>query len=157
MLARLLTARPKSVYTIRALRTIPLRIFSNQAADARGVTEEDVDVPPEDFKRMKESLSKFSQCMMLGKYSAAQMVLTAHREDIERFFSRDHPAFLSVENNQALLFKMNGNAQEAALIFERVIEKYTLYYGEDHPSTVNSVLNYANVLKDLKEYRKSVE
>lgn len=50
------------------------------------MTEDDVDVPPEDFKRMKESLSKFSQCMVLGKYAAAQMILTAHREDVERFF-----------------------------------------------------------------------
>lgn len=94
--------------------------------------------------------------MMLGKYSAAQMILTAHREDVERFFSPDHPAYLSVENNQALLFKMNGNAVEAATIFERVIEKYALYYGEDHPSTINAVLNYANVLKDTKDYNKSV-
>lgn len=90
--------------------------------------------------------------MMLGKYSAAQMILSAHREDVERYFTQDHPAYLSVENNQALLFKMNGNHTEAALIFERVVEKYTTYYGEDHPSTINATLNYANVLKDNKDY-----
>ena len=95
--------------------------------------------------------------MMLGKYSAAQMILSAHRDDVERYFSCDHPAYLSVENNQALLFKMNGNTSEAALIFERVIEKYTIYYGEDHPSTINATLNYANVLKDNKDYEKAVE
>lgn len=151
MISRLLSSRSN----LQA--SFAMRMLSSRPTQAKGVTEEDVDVPAKDFHRMKESLNKFSQCMMLGKYSAAQMVLTAHREDVERFFSRDHPAFLSVENNQALLFKMNGNTQEAAIIFERVIDKYIMYYGEEHPSTVNSILNYANVLKDMKEYEKSID
>lgn len=86
-----LKPRPRALQVCR----LSFKSFSSQAA----ATEEDADVPPAEFQRMKESLNKFSQCMMLGKYSAAQMVLTAHREDVERFFPRDHPAFLSVENN----------------------------------------------------------
>ena len=46
---------------------------------------------------------------------------------------------------------------EAKTIFEKVIDKYILYYGEEHPSTVNAILNYANVLKDSKDYTKSVD
>ena len=41
-------------------------------------------------------------------------------------------------------------------MFERVVEKYTLFYGEQHTSTVNAVVNLATVLKDLKEYDESI-
>lgn len=59
--------------------------------------------------------------MSLGKYREAQTILNLHREDIERHFPPDHPAQLSVDNNQALLLKLDGNAIEAKLIFERVV------------------------------------
>ena len=55
------------------------------------------------------------------------------------------------------MFKLDGNIMEAKTIFEKVIDKYILYYGEEHPSTVNAILNYSNVLKDSKDYTKSVE
>ena len=48
------------------------------------------------------------------------MVLTAHKEDIEKWFPDDHPAYLSVDNNQALLLKLDGNFVEAKRMFERV-------------------------------------
>ena len=88
--------------------------------------------------------------MTLGKYSDAQMVLTEHKADVERWFTDDHPAFLSVENNQGLLMKLDGNFDEAKRIFERVVEKYTVFYGAEHPSTINALLNLGSVLKDLK-------
>lgn len=52
---------------------------------------------------------------------------------------------------------MNGNITEAAAIFQRVIENYKNYYGEDHPSAINAIINYANVLKDAKEFEKAVD
>jgi Flp pilus assembly protein TadD len=58
--------------------------------------------------------------MSLGKYQDAQTVLNSHREDIEQYFSEDHPANLSVDNNQALLWKLDGNFAESKRIFERV-------------------------------------
>ena len=75
------------------------RMFSTKPAKPAGATQDDVDVPPEDFQRMKDSLTKFAQCMSLGKYQAAQMILSAHREDVHKFFPENHPAYLSVENN----------------------------------------------------------
>ena len=62
---------------------------------------------------MKESLNKFAQCMSLGKYAAAQMILNEHRENVEKWFPPDHPAYLSVDNNQALLLKLDGNFEES--------------------------------------------
>lgn len=65
-----------------------------------GATVDDVShIKPDDFKRMQESLKKFSQCMSLGKYQQAQMILNAHREDIQANFPPEHPAQLSVDNN----------------------------------------------------------
>ena len=81
---------------------------------------------------MQESLTKFAQCMSLGKYAAAQMILNDHREDIKRWFGDEHPANLSVDNNQALLLKLDGNFTEARTMFERVVEQYTIFYGEHH-------------------------
>ena len=105
---------------------------------------------------MKDSLKKFAQCMGLGKYAAAQMVLNEHREDIQRWFGDDHPANLSVDNNQGLLLKLDGNYEEARRIFERVVEKYALFYGENHQSTVNAQINLATVLKDLKKFDEAI-
>ena len=84
------------------------------------------------------------------------MILNDHREDIKRWFGDDHPANLSVDNNQGLLLKLDGNFEEAKRLFERVVEKYTLFYGEHHQSTINAVVNLATILKDLKEYDESI-
>jgi hypothetical protein len=37
--------------------------------------------------------------MSLGRYREAQIILDGHREDIEKYFTEDHPANLSVDNN----------------------------------------------------------
>ena len=66
------------------------------------------------------------------------MILNEHREDIQKWFGPDHPANLSVDNNQALLLKLDGNFEEAKRMFERVVAQYILYYGEHHPSTINA-------------------
>ena len=90
--------------------------------------------------------------MALGKYSQAQQILNAHREDITANFAAEHPAQLSVDNNQALLLKLDGNAVEAKRIFARVVAKYEEFYGEFHPSHINALINLGSVMKDLKEY-----
>lgn len=77
--------------------------------------------------------------------------MNAHREDIQANFTEDHPAHLSVDNNQALLLKLDGNAVEAKRIFEKVVSKYAQFYGENHPSHVNALINLASVMKDLGE------
>ena len=68
------------------------QINSGSSAAQTPATQDDVDIPPEEFQKMQDSLKKFAQCMALGKYAAAQMVLTEHRGDIERWFPDDHPA-----------------------------------------------------------------
>ena len=105
---------------------------------------------------MQESLRKFAQCMGLGKYAAAQLILNQHREDIQKWFGPDHPAQLSVDNNQALLLKMDGNYTEARRMFERVVAKYTGFYGEHHQSTINARINLATVLKDLSLFDEAI-
>lgn len=66
------------------------------------------------------------------------MILNEHRDDIQKWFGPDHPANLSVDNNQALLLKLDGNFGEARPMFERVVAKYTVFYGEHHQSTINA-------------------
>lgn len=41
-------------------------------------------------------------------------------------------------------------------MFERVVDKYTYFYGEHHQSTVNAQLNLATVLKDLKLFEEAI-
>ena len=94
--------------------------------------------------------------MALGKYSQAQQILNAHREDITANFAAEHPAQLSVDNNQALLLKLDGNAVEAKRIFARVVAKYEEFYGEFHPSHINALINLGSVMKDLKEYEEAI-
>jgi len=62
--------------------------------------------------------------MSLGKYAAAQMVLNEHREDVQRWFPESDPAWLSVDNNQGLLYKLDGNFTEAKSLFEKVLPQY---------------------------------
>ena len=41
-------------------------------------------------------------------------------------------------------------------MFERVVEQYTIFYGEHHQSTVNAQVNLGTVLKDLKLFEESI-
>ena len=107
----------KQIRMPRLVQT-PLARFSDSKASQQGATYEDVEnIPKEDFDRMKENLKKFQQCMSLGKYAQAQQILNEHRFDVENNFGPDHPAQLSVDNNQALLLKLDGNKEEAKRIF----------------------------------------
>lgn len=105
---------------------------------------------------MQESLKKFAQCMSLGKYQAAQTILNQHRENIQNHFPADHPAQLSVDNNQALLLKLDGNSSEAKRIFERVVKQYEIHYGMNHPSTINALINLGTCMKDLHEFEEAI-
>ena len=117
-----------SSYSSRFLPLVSKANFSSQAAS--GDHQPDDQIPKEEFQKMQDSLKKFAQCMGLGKYAAAQMILNEHRENVQRWFGDDHPAMLSVDNNQALLLKLDGNFTEAKRMFERVVEKYAVFYGE---------------------------
>jgi len=50
-----------------------MRQFSSDDTKPKRWTPEDPepDVPEEEFKKMQASLTRFSQCMSLGKYQAA--------------------------------------------------------------------------------------
>ena len=43
----------------------------------------DPEIPPDEFKRMQNSIARFSQAMSLGKYAVAQVILDEHKVDIE--------------------------------------------------------------------------
>ena len=105
---------------------------------------------------MQNNLKKFGSLISLGKYNEAQTLLTAHREDIVLYFPENHPAYLSVNNNQALLLKLAGNFAESKLIFEIVVKQYGEHYGEMHPSTVNALINLGTVMKDLHLYEEAI-
>ena len=94
--------------------------------------------------------------MSLGRYREAQTILDGHREDIEKYFPEDHPANLSVDNNQALLWKLDGNFAESKRVFERVVNRYELFYGKFHPSTINALINLGTVMKDLHEFEDAI-
>lgn len=72
--------------------------------------------------------------------------------DITHYFPPEHPANISIINNQALLYKISGRYHEAKEMFETVVQAYTEIYGEVHQSTINSMINLATVHKDLKEF-----
>jgi len=57
---------------------------------------------------MQNALKAFSQAVTLGRYKQAQEILDLHRKDIDQWFSdKQHPAHLSIINNQALLYKVS--------------------------------------------------
>ena len=60
---------------------------------------------------------------------------------MQQYFTEEHPASLSVDNNQALLWRLDGNVVERKRTFERVVKLYAKHYGEVHPSTVNALIN----------------
>jgi hypothetical protein len=60
---------------------------------------------------------------------------------VQQYFTEEHPASLSVDNNQALLWRLDGNVVESKRTFERVVKLYAEHYGEVHPSTVNALIN----------------
>jgi len=66
---------------------------------------------------MQNSLAKFAQAMSLGKYKLGQEILDDHKIDIKHYFADEHPANISVINNQAMLYKMNGRYLEAKEMF----------------------------------------
>ncbi len=52
--------------------------------------------------------------------------------------------------------KLDGNAAEAKRIFERVVVKYEEFYGPNHPSVINALINLGAVMKDLKENEQAI-
>ena len=62
--------------------------------------------------------------MNLGKFQLAQVILDEHRPDIVKHFPEDHPAQMSVINNQAMIYKINGKYNEAKEMFEEVNDAY---------------------------------
>lgn len=54
------------------------------------------------------------------------------------------------------MLKLDGNAVEAKRIFEKVVSKYAQFYGENHPSHVNALINLASVMKDLGENEQAL-
>lgn len=81
----------------------PVRLFSNDnyaEAKAQNANDSGIPgVPKDDVDKMIENLKRFQQCMSLGKYAAAQMILNEHREDVMKWFPETDPAWLSVDNN----------------------------------------------------------
>ena len=47
-----------------------------------------------------------------------------HKPDIEKHFPEDHPAQMSVINNQGMIYKINGKYFEAKEMFEEVNDAY---------------------------------
>ena len=41
-------------------------------------------------------------------------------------------------------------------MFKSVNEKYSLIYGDSHPSSINSLINLATVCKDLNEFEEAI-
>ena len=67
--------------------------------------------------------------MSLGKFQLAQIILDEHKPDIEKFFPDDHPAQVSVLNNQGMLHKMSGKYEIAKEMFLEVNDAYNQIYG----------------------------
>lgn len=95
--------------------------------------------------------------MALGRYRDAQIMLDKYKEDLSKHFDSDHPAYISYENNQGVLWRLNGHFQDAYDILSSVHNRYTKHLGKEHPSTVSACINLATVLRDLKDYDQSIK
>ncbi len=69
MLSRILRLQPTRFNFIKSQL---IRFYSSQVPKAEPANYSDTShIKPDDFKRMQDSLKKFSQCMSLGKYADA--------------------------------------------------------------------------------------
>ena len=115
------------------------------------------EVTKEVMDGLKEQIKKITQCMSLGQYKDAQGLLGRYKNDLERYFPKDHPAYLSYENNQGVLWRLNGHFEDSYDLLSSVYNRYSKMLGKDHPSTISACINVATVLRDLKDYPQSVK
>jgi tetratricopeptide (TPR) repeat protein len=128
-------------------------------AQGKPATQSYVDpvVPAEAMQALKIQVQKISQCMALGQYADAQNLLKKYKVDLEVYFTPEHPAYLSYENNQGVLWRLNGQFEEAYELLISVYNKYTSMLGTNNPSTISACVNVATVLRDLKDYKQSIK
>ena len=95
--------------------------------------------------------------MALGNYSQAKQILDLYKIELEKYFSTEHPAYLSYENNLGLLWRLNGHFEDAYDVLSKVHNKYTKLLGTNHPSTISVCVNLATTLRDLRDYEQSIK
>jgi len=134
-----------------------LRKFSSETTEQQAKNYEDPAVPSEVMENLKAQVQKISQAMALGEYAQAQKMITAYKGELEKYFTPDHPAYLSYENNQGVLWRMNGHFQDAYDLLFSVYNKYCKLLTKAHPSTISACVNVATVLRDLEDYDQSVK
>ena len=109
------------------------------------------------MKKLVGDVQKITQCMALGQYGDAQNLLHTYKSDLEKYFSHDHPAYISYENNQGVLWRLNGHFEDAYDLLASVYNKYVKLLGKRHPSTISACVNLATVLRDLKDFDESIK
>ncbi len=64
---------------------------------------------------------------------------------MEQAQGADHTDTIAVRNNLAFLYMMMEEYDQAAPLFEQVLEQWTLLFGEDHQNTLKAMNNLARV------------
>ena len=118
---------------------------------------EEPEVPEEELKKLEQQITRISQWMNLGMYKDAKMLLEKYKVDLSKYYSQDHPAYCSYENNLGVLLRLNGQFEDAYDILLTTYNKYLKLYGKHHPSTISWLVNLATVLRDLKDYDQSIK
>ncbi|MGW1789224.1 tetratricopeptide repeat protein [Streptomyces tubercidicus] len=75
--------------------------------------------------------------------------------DSERLFGHDHPDTLTACNNLAIAYNDAGRAQEALVLWERVLADSERLFGHDHPDTLTACNNLAQVRQHSGSVRLS--
>lgn len=100
-----------------------------------------------------EVLSKVSlQYLTIGKGVEAEPLMQRTRKEYQRRFGPDHPGFLAAMGDQALALYYAGKLDEAEELYNMVIDPML---ETKHPSSANTVNNYALLLTDKGDLERA--
>lgn len=64
-------------------------------------------------------------------------------------FGKDHLSTLVVKESLGMLYFECGNTGKARQLLEAVLESMRIIFGEDHPDTINAIVDLVSVYREL--------
>lgn len=143
-----------SIDEVLILMQNPSKSFSIENSN---IPDQEPHVPKEELSLIKSIRASFSQNFQLGRVEEAFSDAQSYLSKVSQYYPRNHPAVLSAQNNLAIIFKNNGNHQEALALYSVILAGYFNLLGLEHPSTLIVLQNTARLLKDMKQYSQSLK
>ena len=110
------------------------RFFNTTQSDSMSTNSQDSkpyeepEVPKEVMESLKNQITRISQCMSLGNYELAQKLLKTYHKGLIQYYKSDHPAYCTYENNQGILWRLNGQFEDSYEILYSVYKKYAFAF-----------------------------